>query len=170
MFNLILACVALFCLQSNKWVTINLFEAISMATIFSFFSCYLFARFTILTFGTGDKYKDFHNSLTVSLLVFILLQFSVLNIDRSRSFYVLSWVHDGLVTKSGSDFDLDKVKSTEKFSSNGISLRIREQSERGLINSEMKTLTLTEKGEIYLVIAKFLASTFKLDNWYKNNH
>jgi len=112
--------------------------------------------------------KSLKNSLLGFLIYLLIALFTVLNIDRSRSFYVLSWVAKGSVICVGSSIDLSRVQSKEKFNSIGISTRIEEQVKRRLILKSDSSCQLTQYGELYLFSAEVLAEIFKLKNWDLN--
>lgn len=118
---------------------------------------------------TYDLKKSLRNSLLGFLIYLLVALFTILNIDRSRSFYVLSWVDKGVVICSSSGLDLSKVKSREKLNPSGISSRIEEQVKRGLILKSDSICKLTQYGELYLFSAEVIAEIFKLNNWELNN-
>jgi hypothetical protein len=105
----------------------------------------------------------------VSTLIFMTsATFSLVNIDRSRSFYVLSWVDRGLVSNVDGKFDLSRVMSDEKWNLKGIESRFFEQISRGLITSQGPRYRLTKMGFVYLKFAEISADIFKLKNWESN--
>ena len=110
--------------------------------------------------------------LTIILVVVIFLAAtnSILNIDRSRSFFVLSWVNKGLVLENGQSIDLSGVSSPERLNALGIKMRITEQMDRGIISHKGSRLFLTWRGKITLSVANFLGDIYKLDGWHTNNH
>jgi hypothetical protein len=116
--------------------------------------------------------ESIHFLITASLLFIFLSTSTLVNIDRSRSFYIISWVNEGLVTKNqgGRGYSFEKVESEEKFAKVQIESRLREQIERGVINAESRMLELTYYGHIYLKVANFLAKTYKLEGWAKNKY
>lgn len=93
---------------------------------------------------------------------------TVLNIDRSRSFYVLSWVGDGSVRVDDGRLNLDDVASPEKLNVAGIQERIDEQLNRGLIELKAKTYLLTPKGKLLLTASNKIATFYDLTGWFKN--
>jgi hypothetical protein len=97
----------------------------------------------------------------------LVLPYSLLNIDRSRSFYVLSWVNQGRVSIENGQIILN-VESTESVDRSGVYLRVVEQQQRGLISRSNQTYEITSMGKLALVIANMLAQTFSLENWETN--
>jgi hypothetical protein len=92
----------------------------------------------------------------------------LLNVDRSRSFYVLSWVEQYEFSSLENERDFSSVRSQEVLALNPINRRIAEQVNRGFISSERKTLELTSKGKFTLASAEFFAKYFRLSGWYLN--
>lgn len=112
-------------------------------------------------------------ALISSLIYFSTVQYTVLAIDRSRSFYVLSWVDRGwFAYKDGSlilkptvvreDIDLDPDNLEP------IQQRIDEQISRRLIEIKGEKIQLTRIGELFLGTSNLTARLFNLKNW-KNN-
>ena len=102
--------------------------------------------------------------LFLSVLVF---PYSLVNIDRSRSFYVLSWVNLNKVQIKSGELVLS-VNSSESVDKLGVLLRIQEQQQRGLVNEIEGTYRATRYGKVLLRIANFLAQLFNLQNWKTN--
>jgi hypothetical protein len=108
--------------------------------------------------------------LCIALIVFTVAQASILNIDRSRSFYVLAWVQEGKVLVTGNQIDLSKVVSAEASSMTSIQTRLIEQSQRGLVTIKEGKYSLTKKGSLVLRISDLIAGVFKLELWAKNRN
>ncbi len=106
-------------------------------------------------------------SMSASILV---EQSTILNIDRSRSFYVLAWTHKNLISFENGILDLTKVQSDEKLGLTGIETRINEQISRGLITKGSSEIKLSNFGKVYYFCAEKIAIIYRLDNWAKNNH
>jgi hypothetical protein len=106
-------------------------------------------------------------SMSASILV---EQSTILNIDRSRSFYVLAWTHKNLISFENGILDLTKVQSDEKLGLTGIETRINEQISRGLMTKRSSELKLSNFGKVYYFCAEKIAIIYRLDNWAKNNH
>ena len=105
-------------------------------------------------------------SLFVSVLLFYSISFStIMNTDRSKSLYVLSWVHDlGPITEKNLAQKI-RIKYGE-YDSSYIQQRITEHKSRGVFverNGFIQTSTL---GNVYWYVANKIAGIFKLSGWY----
>lgn len=118
-------------------------------------------------------YKALAISVISSLLYFSTVQYTILAIDRSRSFYVLSWIDSGIfVMKKDqlvlvrdnlpNSIDLDRANLAP------INQRIEEQISRKLVTIEGSNLVLTASGEIMLTISTISARIFHLTSWKSN--
>lgn len=99
------------------------------------------------------------------MLAFYIFATSVLmNIDRSRSFYVLKWVQSSSNT-------YNPVLQIDELGRQGVrdvELRLNEQIKRGLIShSDNGIYTLTYSGKIVEEIAYLLSKIFNLRNYSK---
>jgi hypothetical protein len=101
------------------------------------------------------------------MLSLLVLPYTLLNIDRSRSFYVLSWVDESKVYFENGQIVLE-VRSTESTDIAGVDLRLKEQEQRGLIREENGVYKVTNIGKLTLRIANLLAKLFNLSNWEAN--
>ncbi len=108
--------------------------------------------------------------LTSMLVVVILGPNTVMNIDRSRSFYILNWVQNGGIRVSGDGKLLMRVDSNERLNTSGIQERLLEQSSRGLLELRGNTYYLTNKGKVTLTIADVIANFYHLEGWFKNRN
>lgn len=104
------------------------------------------------------------------LTFFLLAQGTLLNIDRSRSLYVLSWVHFHEISYVNKKPTLDDVISPEAEVWEAISQRIDEHVSRGLIENKGKKISLTPRGEFYFEVADILADIYSLDGWKQNKY
>ena len=135
-----------------------LFESILISSI---------ASVVITSIGFSIKWGSFSSDMFLSILLSFLLiitpSFLVLmNIDRSRSFYVLVWA-----TTPSSAQEIEKQSiiafgSAEKF---GILMRLKEQEKRGLIKQDEGFYSLTSAGRWMVTTADLLASLYRLDNY-----
>lgn len=57
------------------------------------------------------------------LLTFLLLTSTLLNVDRSRSLYILSWVENGKIKVVNNEYDFSRIQSKEVLDGEGIKLR-----------------------------------------------
>jgi hypothetical protein len=98
----------------------------------------------------------------------LITQSITLNIDRSRSFYVLSWADKDLIKYHEGTLDLKMVQSTEKLNASAIELRIIEQQKRNLIEISESKVKLTSQGKMLLKFSNITAEFLGLRNWQKN--
>lgn len=156
----------LFVLKRTSLLSGLLFELLIMSTFVTgaFFLC-LWKLSRRLPLGMEPRL------IIISALTFFLVaQGTLLNIDRSRSLYVLSWVHFHDISYVDKQLALDDVISSEAEVSEAISQRIDEHIARGLMeNGEMK-ISLTPRGELYFEVADMLADIYNLDGWKQNKY
>ena len=108
-------------------------------------------------------------NLLALMLSILVLPYSLLNVDRSRSFYVLSWVDQGEVSIENGQIVVN-VESTEATDTSGVELRLKEQQQRGLIQEANGRYKVTNMGKFILKIANLLAKIFNLKNWEANKN
>lgn len=106
--------------------------------------------------------------LLISLIFFTITSLTLVNVDRSRSIYVLSWISEGRVQLNNNYISLDQVRSTEKLNIDGVEQRINEQIKRGLVIQDGNKLELNKGGLVIVFISKFVAKVFNLNGWEKN--
>jgi hypothetical protein len=124
-------------------------------------------------FGGKTKEKSLAIALLTSLLYFSIVQYTVLAIDRSRSFYILSWVDQGWFKYSD-----NSLRLTPKSNAQGIDLdpnnltpvkqRIDEQISRNLITINIDEIQLTLIGKAMVYSSNKIALVFNLKNWQAN--
>ncbi len=113
--------------------------------------------------------EDFVNLIILSIALCLCFQSLILNIDRSRSFYALSWVSQGKVlVKSDGGFDLRGVMSSESTNLEAINQRLVEQESRGLIEISNDEVRLTKVGIVLFVFAEKIADIYDLQGWNQN--
>jgi len=151
-----------------------LFEEIIISAIGAGLTSVLFSLLLKNSFSlwkiSVDKSHEVILVITFALVLFLGASSTILNIDRSRSFFVLSWVNQGLVSNKNGQVDLQKVHSMEKLNPEGISQRLSEQMARGLVKVNQNNYVLTNKGKFTLSISDALARIFTLDGWNKNRN
>ena len=161
--NIALSTLFLYLLRNFRILNSLLFEQILIATFCGGLCTYLAIRFW------AQKNINLYPYVLVGSLVFLIgAQDTVLNIDRSRSFYLLGWVSQDSVRYKDGELDLSAVKSTEKFSIPEISVRLNEQISRGLVFIDSNKVTLTSSGKFMLRLANGLGKIFVLDKWKAN--
>ena len=88
-----------------------------------------------------------------------------MNIDRSKSLYVLSWIHDkGPISEA--DLALELRKKYGEFDAGYIHQRLKEQSRRGVFKIKHEKYSTTKLGNLYWTAASILARVFNLNGWY----
>jgi hypothetical protein len=145
-----------------------------------FFNRFLFEQIVFIGFLSGfiffvldAKIVRFRTTtaeiLLVSTLFISLANLSLVNIDRSRSFYLLAWVGDSKVIENDSGLDLSMVLSSEIRNIDAINVRLNEQISRGLVSQSGSEYRLTNLGKVYLLMSNVVADWFKLENWKVNS-
>jgi len=128
-----------------------------------------FLLLLLLSWKKGDCQATIVEVLLVATLFIGLANFSLVNIDRSRSFYLLAWTDQGKVRESSLQLDLGMVMSKENQNIEAIEKRLYEQVSRGLISINDNVYYLTDSGKVYLFISSNLANWFDLQNWKLNS-
>ena len=154
----------------RNFQVLQLFEQI----LFSCIAASILLGLAIWVFSL--KYSLFKGLLSYSawtLLVSALIMMItgpniVLNIDRSRSFYVLSWIDEGKVQLGKNGVRLDAINSPEKQNVDSIRERIEEHTARGLVGLNNNKYFLTERGKFTLLIANKVATFYNLEAWFRN--
>jgi hypothetical protein len=178
----------------NKWKVLKMICLSVVFFIFLTFLLYLLRRFlsdglvfdqilylslVFFIFATFIGTRSFQRVLPRSQLAVIVLivtfffysfySVMLVNIDRSRSFYVLSWVEkDKIYYESGKIQVI--VESREADNRDGVEQRIIEQIDRGLIKISEDKMQLTLYGKSLLKVSNAFASIFRLKNWELNNY
>ncbi len=153
-------------LISRRFLDISLlFEEINVITALS--------TLIILFMRTSNKHqlniKKIKESIVMFLAVSFLVNSVMLNIDRSRSFYVLSWVANGQVYIAPAENKL-MIISPESSNVKGVYQRIEENKARGFITELDNKYELTFAGKIFLNVTNTIAKTYDLKNWNSNKY
>ena len=165
----LLTCGLLLLLSRNFLrLELPLFEEIILAAILSSFLCLISGLYL-------TRVKTFIGSVRVItylafiglLISTIVFPYSLVNIDRSRSFFVLSWVDHGKISVNSGEITLSVI-SHESVDKIGVLQRLNEQEQRGLVNKKDNSFEVTDYGKFMLRIANFLAKLFNLENWEAN--
>lgn len=102
--------------------------------------------------------------LTIILIVFTLLSFAVLNIDRSRSFYLIKWVsisgNNGISIE-----DIAKKYGLSGQDLRDLGQRVKEQKESGSIVEEEGKLHLTLFGKFVANVSTLIANFASLSGY-----
>ena len=108
-----------------------------------------------------------YKRLSIILIVYMSMTFLFVNIDRSKSFYILFWVENNKISISGDNEtylkNFPKIKS--RINEYDFTQRIKEHEARGLISSGNSELFLTKTGKFMLLTSDLLARVFRLNGW-----
>lgn len=107
--------------------------------------------------------------LITSLAIMFVMTSIFLNIDRSRSTYVLSWVKIGGIQKQGETWSI-QVRSKEAENKHAVIQRISEASKRKMIIINEQSVELTFFGNLALKSFKIMATMFNLQGWIDNQY
>jgi hypothetical protein len=108
--------------------------------------------------------------ISLSLVLMFLNQSVLLNIDRSRSTFVLAWVDRGFVTlDSSSEIQIRGSKSPEATNEIASVQRVEENYQRGLIKLEDGKFHLSMIGKVLLAFCDWTANFFDLRGWKLNS-
>lgn len=101
------------------------------------------------------------------LVMFTFLSFSLLNIDRSRSIYLLKWIS---VSESSSLTPKDFIDSHAQSEQDirDLTQRLHEQEALGSVSLDSDSLNLTALGQIIVTFSYFLAKFESLDGFNSN--
>ena len=165
----LLTCGLLLILSRNfLQLGLPLFEEIILAAVLSSILClisgFYIARVKALI---GSVRMIAYLAFIGLLIATIVFPYSLVNIDRSRSFFVLSWVDLGKISDKSGEITLSVI-SHESVDKAGVLQRLNEQQQRGLVSKKDNSFELTDYGKFMLQIANFLAKLFNLENWEAN--
>ena len=111
-----------------------------------------------------------YERLSIILIIYIFLILFFVNIDRSKSFYVLYWIekYEIVYNSSNSTFLKNIPELENRISEFDFSQRIQEHRIRGLVTYDDKQLRLTRAGKAILKISEMCARYFRLTGWVGN--
>jgi len=90
-----------------------------------------------------------------------------MNTDRSKSLYVLSWVHDlGPISEEKLAQKI-RIKYGE-YDSSYIKQRITEHKNRGVFVERNGLIQTSTLGKLYWFVANKIARIFQLSGWYSS--
>jgi predicted PurR-regulated permease PerM len=148
----------------------QLFEQLILTSILA--AIFIFAIFYLLRRVNKRQNQNFTDYIYLIIVASLLFAFlapnCILNIDRSRSFYVLSWVDQNEISFGADGKLVTSIKSPEALNISGVRERISEQINRGLIVRDKNRLSLTFSGRIVLRFSNFVAQIYNLDGWFRN--
>ena len=108
-----------------------------------------------------------YKRLSIILILCMSMILLFVNIDRSKSFYILFWIENNRILISGENEtylnNFPKIKS--RINEYDFTQRIKEHEARGLISSGNGELFLTKSGKLMLLTSDLLARIFRLKGW-----
>lgn len=154
---LILDLIIFYFLQSI-FINSLVFEKISLTVIILLVTVFFVRKL---------NYKNF----SIILIIYICTTQLFLNIDRSKSFYILYWVDKYEITQNSnnSNYLFPNLNIKERINQYDLNQRIQEHQIRGLIYKKSDQLELTKVGKLILKISEFSAKYFKLSGWVGDN-
>jgi hypothetical protein len=126
------------------------------------FVCFLFYLLLLLSRLSNAKSSFAHKELTAALLSFVILTTLVLNIDRSRSVFVLKWVNELSVSRVVNVDDIYKYKQLGPSDVSAVSQRLNEQEQMRILKKVGSGYELTRFGKLFIKTAFLLAKILSL--------
>lgn len=122
----------------------------------------------LLFFLLSNRFESFRGrEMVATLIAFTLISFTTLNIDRSRSFFLLKWVGQYESTSGVSIQEIAKMKSLTETEVSAIQQRVQEQKQSIMLTGSGANLRLTTIGRIFVKACSFLAHLFNLQGYIK---
>ena len=129
--------------------------------------CTVFIYLVLIYFSRSKLTFFYRRELVSTLIAFLICSFLLLNIDRSRSIYILKWVS----IYQGNDFvSVDQISKNLEFSTSeteALKQRAGEQKQTLMMTSKGSGLRLTSMGEFFIKICSALARLFNLNGYLK---
>lgn len=135
-----------------------LFIQILVSTIALLFLLYLISYFFQVSFFREQE-------LLSIFIAFTLVSFLLLNIDRSRSVFLIKWVGQATQVGETSTEQLFVSKNLSLADKKAILQRIEEQGQIKFIDAKENTLSLTWLGQLFFELATFMADFFNLNGF-----
>lgn len=111
-------------------------------------------------------YEIFVSVVFASMLMFISSYGTIMNIDRSKSSYLLSWIHDNP--------EISRMELRAKLEAKSLiydeeylEKRILEHIERGVFTEKNGELSTSYFGNFLYGFADLAAGLFRLDGWQR---
>lgn len=175
-------------LLSLKFKLLRDLKTIIFAIILSIFSCLILFFFRLFDHNTFLFIQILWTFCIVSVLIyffssnfpvrffagrelasiviaFLIITFSIINIDRSRSLYLIKWVGSN---SNGVTFqNLAMQKKLENGEILAFRQRVEEQQQSKILEIDNDKLMLTAFGKIIFFVSNFFASILNLDGYKK---
>ena len=139
-----------------------LFTQILIVTVILGVLVYLFSSILESRFSAVLRGRE----LTSIVLAFTIISFITLNVDRSRSFYLVKWVAES----SDTGTTLQEISKSKNFSPEDIKdfrQRINEQKESGTLKVENGQIKVTFLGSVVVAVSRFFAKFASLEGYLK---
>jgi hypothetical protein len=156
-FSLLVLNLIFFYILQLYFISTLIFEKITISSV------------TLIVFMALINRLDF-KKLTIILIIYIFLILFFVNIDRSKSFYVLYWIEKyEIIYKPSSSKFLENIPELEtRISNYDFSQRVQEHKIRGLVAQKNNQLKLTGAGKMILRVSEIFAKYFRLTGWVGN--
>jgi len=116
---------------------------------------------------SNSKFKFFNgNELLIIAISFIVVTFLLLNIDRSRSFFLLKWV-DSSGSNGITVQEIQKQKNLSESDLVAVEQRIQEQSQSGFLIVRNERIYISQEGKVLVFIFRNLARVENLAGYSK---
>ena len=142
------------------------FVSLSIALIF-LFNVLIFWELEVFLNEVLFLFSLSINLFLANFLVSILL---LINIERSRSTYVIAWVDNGLIRYLPSSNNYNYSQKIIEIESNlkMLDQRILENLARGIFVLDQNSIILSIRGKMLLRFSNFIALFFNLKGWLNN--
>lgn len=126
----------------------------------------LFAYVTIMLFRITGKRSIFLNQeLAVIAISFVIITTLTLNIDRSRSVFVLKWVNELSSSSPVKIEEIVKFKDLSLLDTAVVTQRLDEQEQLGLLDEVGNGYKLSVVGNIFIKFASAFAKLMNLSGF-----
>ena len=116
---------------------------------------------------SNSKFKFFNgNELLIIAISFIVVTFLLLNIDRSRSFFLLKWV-DSSGSNGITVQEIQKQKNLSESDLVAVEQRIQEQDQSGFLIVRNERIYISQEGKVLVFIFRNLARVENLTGYGK---
>ena len=116
---------------------------------------------------SNSKFKFFNgNELLIIAISFIVVTFLLLNIDRSRSFFLLKWV-DSSGSNGITVQEIQKQKNLSESDLVAVEQRIQEQDQSGFLIVRNERIYISQEGKVLVFIFRNLARVENLTGYSK---
>jgi len=130
-------------------------------------SCFL-VYIGLMIFRISGKKNIFVNrELAVVAISFIIITSFALNIDRSRSVFVLKWVNELSISSSVQIEEIAEFKNLSPLDSAAVAQRLDEQKQLGMLREVGDGYELSLLGKIFIKLASVIAKVMNLDGFVK---